>query len=106
VIAYNDLVAIGVIRALTAAGAHVPRDVSVIGFDNIFAAELVTPALTTVAAPLHAMGRTAVTHLLAMVRGARPTATEPVSLPSGLVVRASTGRPRGAHRSRNSTSPA
>jgi DNA-binding LacI/PurR family transcriptional regulator len=106
VIAYNDLVAIGVIRELTAAGAHIPRDVSVVGFDNIFAAELITPALTTVAAPLHAMGRTAVTNLLAIVRGARPTTTEPVSLPSGLVVRASTGRPRTAHRSRNSTSPA
>ncbi|BCJ51367.1 LacI family transcriptional regulator [Actinoplanes sp. NBRC 14428] len=72
VVAYNDLVAIGAIRALTAMGARIPRDVSVIGFDNIFAAELVTPPLTTVAAPLAAMGRTAVGNLLAIVRGARP----------------------------------
>ena len=100
-LAYNDLVAIGLIRALTSMGARIPRDVSVIGFDNIFAAELVTPPLTTVAAPLAAMGRTAVRNLLAIVRGARPRAQEPVSLPSQLVVRQST-----AHRRRNRTSPA
>ncbi|GAA2704150.1 LacI family DNA-binding transcriptional regulator [Actinoplanes palleronii] len=101
VIAYNDLMAIGLIRALTTAGARVPDDVSVVGFDNVFAAELVTPALTTVAAPLHAMGQAAVRNLLALARGARPTTHGPVSLPAQLVVRAST-----AHRRRNSTSPA
>lgn len=101
VIAYNDLVAIGLIRALTARGVAVPHEVSVVGFDNVYAAELVTPALTTVAAPLNAMGHTAVRNLLAMIRGARPHALEPVLLPSRLVVRAST-----AHRRRNRTSPA
>jgi LacI family transcriptional regulator len=101
VIAYNDLVAIGAIRALTSMGARIPRDVSVIGFDNIFAAELVTPPLTTVAAPLGAMGRTAVGNLLAIVRGARPRSQAPVSLPCKLVVRQST-----AHRRRYRTSPA
>lgn len=79
----------------------VPGDVSIVGFDNVYAAELVTPALTTVAAPLHAMGLTAVRNLLAMTRGAKPHAAEPVLLPSRLVVRAST-----AHRRRNRTSPA
>jgi LacI family transcriptional regulator len=101
VIAYNDLVAIGAIRALTSMGARIPRDVSVIGFDNIFAAELVTPPLTTVAAPLGAMGGTAVRNLLAIVRGARPRSQAPVSLPCRLVVRQST-----AHRRRYRTSPA
>ena len=101
VIAYNDLMAIGVIRALTSMGARIPQDVSVVGFDNIFAAELVTPPLTTVAAPLAAMGRTAVGNLLAIVRGARPRAPEPVSLPCRLVVRQST-----AHLRRYRTSPA
>ena len=101
VIAYNDLIAIGAIRALTSMGARIPRDVSIIGFDNIFAAELVTPPLTTVAAPLAAMGRTAVGNLLAIVRGARPRAQAPVSLPCRLVVREST-----AHRRRYRTSPA
>jgi LacI family transcriptional regulator len=101
VVAYNDLVAIGAIRALTSMGARIPQDVSVVGFDNIFAAELVTPPLTTVAAPLGAMGRTAVGNLLAIVRGARPRAEAPVSLPCRLVVRHST-----AHRRRYRTSPA
>jgi DNA-binding LacI/PurR family transcriptional regulator len=101
VIAYNDRVAIGAIRALTSMGARIPQDVSVIGFDNIFAAELVTPPLTTVAAPLGAMGRTAVGNLLAIVRGARPRAQAPVTLPCRLIVREST-----AHRRRHRASPA
>lgn len=101
VLAYNDLIAIGLVRELTARGARVPRDVSVVGLGDTFAAELVTPALTTVAAPLGAMGATAVRHLLAVVRGARPHAHEPVTLPVRLVVRAST-----AHRRRYRTSPA
>ena len=101
VIAYNDLMAIGLIRALSALGVRVPREVSVVGFDNIFAAELVTPALTTVATPLRAMGLTGVRNLLAIVGGARPRSPEPVTLPAGLVVRGS-----AAHRSRKRTSPA
>jgi DNA-binding LacI/PurR family transcriptional regulator len=94
VIAYNDRMAITVMRELTAAGVLVPRDVSVVGFDNIFAAELFTPALTTVAAPLKAMGLTAVRNLLAIVGGARPRATEAISLPARLIVRESTARCR------------
>lgn len=101
VLAYNDAMAIGLIRRLTALGARVPGDVSVVGFDNIEAADLVTPALTTVAAPLRAMGRTAVTNVLAIANGAVPHTTEPMVLPSRLVVRRST-----AQRRRNSTSPA
>ncbi|MET0415471.1 MAG: LacI family DNA-binding transcriptional regulator [Actinoplanes sp.] len=92
VIAYNDRVAIGAIRALASMGMSVPGDVSVVSFDNIFAADLVTPPLTTVAAPLAAMGRTAVGNLLAIVRGARPRSPAPVVLPCQLVVRGSTAR--------------
>jgi len=50
--------------------------------------------LTTVAAPLKALGLTAVRNLLAIIAGARPRAAEPISLPSRLVVRASTAPPR------------
>ncbi|AGZ42173.1 LacI family DNA-binding transcriptional regulator [Actinoplanes friuliensis] len=98
VIAYNDLMAIGLIRALASHGLQVPWDVSVVGFDNIFAAELITPPLTTVAAPLHLLGETAVRHLLAILGGARAESAEPVVLPASLVVRGSTARRR-----RNST---
>ena len=72
--------------------ASVPDDVSIIGFDNIFAADLVTPRLTTVAAPLRALGGTAVHNLLAIINGARSRATEPIALPTRLIERASTAR--------------
>ena len=91
VIAYNDLMAIGFIRWVRAQGCGCPSDVSVVGFDNIFAAELVSPALTTVAAPLRMMGETAVRNLLAIAHGARMRTGEPTVLPVKLVVRSSTG---------------
>lgn len=92
VIAFNDLMAIGVIRGLIAMGAKIPTDVSVVGFDNIFGSDLVTPGLTTVAAPLRTLGSMAVHNLIAMIGGARTTAGEPLVLPTQLVVRESTCR--------------
>ena len=90
-LAYNDQVAIGFIRRLVASGTKVPEEVSVVGFDNIFAADLITPPLTTVAAPLHVLGTTAVRNLLAIINGATPRAAEPLVLPVHLVERGSTG---------------
>ena len=91
VIAYNDLMAIGFMQAVAAAGWSVPRDVSVIGFDNIVDGSLVEPHLTTIAAPLVSLGAAAVAHLL---RGRREQseAVEPVLLPARLVVRGSTAQ--------------
>ena len=100
VIAYNDVVAIGVLKGLLRLGVAVPDDVSVVGFDNTLLAEITEPELTTVAAPLHAMGATGVRNLVAMVGGAVPS-REPIVMPMRLVVRRST-----AQRSRNRTSPA
>lgn len=93
VVAYNDMVAIGFVRGAGRLGAQVPDDVSVVGFDNSAVAELVSPELTTVAAPLHALGQTAAQNVLAMVGGARSNAEEPMQLPTRLVVRESTARP-------------
>jgi LacI family repressor for deo operon, udp, cdd, tsx, nupC, and nupG len=101
VVCYNDILAIGLIRGLVRAGADVPQDVSVVGFDNTFIADLVTPGLTTVAAPLRAMGETATRNLLAYINGARSGSGQPVVLPTRLVLREST-----AQRRRKSTSPA
>jgi LacI family transcriptional regulator len=95
VIAYNDLVAIGFVRAVQARGLRVPEDVSVVGYDNIFAADLVTPALTTVATPRRAIGAAAVRNLVAQMRGARPRGGPAVVVPVKLIERASTG-PRSA----------
>lgn len=91
-IAFNDLMAIGVIRGLIALGVTIPTDISVMGFDNIFGSDLVTPGLTTVAAPLRTLGSMAVHNLIAMIGGARATAEGPLVLPTQLVVRESTGR--------------
>ena len=54
--AFNDISAIGAVRALREAGKRVPQDVSVIGFDDIESAAFQNPALTTVRQPLHTMG--------------------------------------------------
>src|SRR3954471_6631999 len=86
VIAYNDLLAIGVLRGLAGAGVSVPAQMSVVGFDNIFGSDFCTPSLTTVAAPLHALGATAVRQLIAQINGAPPHTAAPGMLPAHLVV--------------------
>lgn len=93
VIAYNDVMAVGVIKAMRKAGIRVPDDVSVIGFDNVLLSEIVEPELTTVAAPLRAMGNTGARVLVAAVGGATPS-REPTVLPVKLVIRGSTGQRR------------
>ncbi|MFI6294243.1 LacI family DNA-binding transcriptional regulator [Nonomuraea sp. NPDC050790] len=84
VLAYNDLVALGLIEGLADLGVRVPADVSVVGVDDILPGRLNRPKLTTVAMPTEAAGRAAVDLLL----GAR---TGPVRLPTALIVRESTG---------------
>ncbi len=54
---FNDIAAIGAIRALKDSGCSVPDDVSVVGFDDIQSAAYATPSLTTVRQPLHEMGK-------------------------------------------------
>ncbi|MEU5963233.1 LacI family DNA-binding transcriptional regulator [Micromonospora parva] len=90
VLAFNDQMAIGIIRGLSRMGVNVPGDVSVVGFDNILAADIVTPGLTTVAAPLFAEGSAATRHLLTMIAGAPGHTGRPMVLPVRLVVRDST----------------
>ncbi|MEJ3743060.1 LacI family DNA-binding transcriptional regulator [Actinomycetes bacterium KLBMP 9797] len=105
VLAYNDLMAIGLIEGLTSQGVRVPEDVSVIGIDDIALSRLTRPKLTTVATPTAAAGRAAVDMLLqndgsfsARVGrgGARAVSddrrtTAQVTLQTELVVRDSTG---------------
>lgn len=91
VLVYNDLMAMGLVNGLQREGLAVPQHVSVVGFDNIFAADLVTPGLTTVAAPLQTIGETAVRNVLALGRGATSTQHEPTVVPVRLIVRGSTG---------------
>ncbi|MQA79747.1 MAG: LacI family DNA-binding transcriptional regulator [Streptosporangiales bacterium] len=89
VLAYNDLVAIGLIEGLEAQQVVVPTDVSVVGIDNIEMAQRIRPKLTTVANPTSAAGRTAVDMLLQL--GDDRTTTAQVTLQTELIVRDSTG---------------
>ncbi|HEY5979612.1 MAG TPA: LacI family DNA-binding transcriptional regulator [Microlunatus sp.] len=72
VFAANDLMAIGLIRALVEAGISVPGRVSVVGFDDIDAAGFTLPPLTTVRQDLVTLGRLGVERLLARIGGAEP----------------------------------
>ncbi|MCL2736313.1 MAG: LacI family transcriptional regulator [Propionibacteriaceae bacterium] len=91
VICYNDLIAMGLMRELTVRGYSIPGDISVIGCDNIFSSDLVTPSLTTIAAPMGVLGDTAVKHIVAMLAGARSHWTAPITIPVKLMTRNSTG---------------
>jgi len=67
-----DYMAIGVIQALNEAGLRVPDDISVMGFDDVSEASIVSPPLTTIAVPRHKMGELAVQHLIQMKNLAEP----------------------------------
>lgn len=92
VFALNDLMAFGAVQALREAGLAVPADVSVVGYDDVPTASLITPGLTTVRQPTAAIGRQAALRLLDRITGAAPPgAVERTVLPVELRVRASTG---------------
>lgn len=69
VLCFNDVSAIGCVRALHDAGLSVPQHVSVVGFDDIQSASFYVPSLTTIRQPLGYMGATAATLLLKKLRG-------------------------------------
>lgn len=91
VICHNDLMGIGMLKALADKGVSVPEQVSVVGFDNIFASSLVEPGLTTVAAPLTMLGDAAVRQISAALAGTTEAEPRPLVLPMRLITRASTG---------------
>jgi DNA-binding LacI/PurR family transcriptional regulator len=95
VFCFNDIAAIGAIRALAEAGLRVPHDVSVVGFDDIQSAAFCTPSLTTVRQPLNAMGKCGARILLERIANpeAEELAAEIVMQPE-LVVRESTDKAR------------
>jgi DNA-binding LacI/PurR family transcriptional regulator len=93
VLAFNDLVAIGILRRLAERGLHVPGDISVVGCDDIFGADFCHPALTTLTAPIERAGRVA-TDMLLDLMGRREGRSAPRArevLPTHLTVRESTG---------------
>jgi LacI family transcriptional regulator len=88
-VCFNDVAAIGAIRALHDAQLRVPQDVSVVGFDDIPQAAFQTPSLTTIRQPLHEMGRLAA-HLLLDHLHSQKAMPATVAVEPELIVREST----------------
>jgi len=88
--AYNDIAAIGAIRAIQEEGLRVPQDISVVGFDDIQWAAFNTPSLTTVRQPLVKMGQIAAETVIGMIEENREYLAE-IAIEPTLVVRESTG---------------
>ena len=89
-ICFNDLAAIGAISKLRELGLHVPRDISVTGFDDIAIGRHTVPALTTASSPRYELGRQAWHLLHDALQDRRPTENATL-LPATLITRASTG---------------
>lgn len=90
VFCYNDVTALGAIRAVHSAGLRIPENVSIVGFDDIDLAPFFEPPLTTVAQPIKQLGEKAVEAILAHIDGKNGTVD--CLLPGTLVVRSSTAR--------------
>jgi DNA-binding LacI/PurR family transcriptional regulator len=101
IVCYDDIAAIGAIRAFRDHGLRVPEDISVVGFDDIQSAAFHNPSLTTIHQPLHKMGTIAARVLLQRVRG-QNSIPHMLSVLPELVIRESTcpprAKPKGAKR--------
>lgn len=87
VFAVSDLLAIGALKEINAAGLHVPEDVAVVGFDKIDFSNMTNPALTTVAQPMYKMGTVAARMLIEKIQG---KTVDSIVLGHELVIREST----------------
>jgi len=88
-VSYNDIAAIGAIRAFRDHGINVPEDISVVGFDDIQGAAFHNPTLTTIRQPLRSMGNTAARALLQRIQG-RKDYPEQIAIVPELIIREST----------------
>jgi DNA-binding LacI/PurR family transcriptional regulator len=93
IVCFNDMAAIGAVRALHDAQLRVPQDISVVGFDDIPQAAFQMPSLTTIRQPLHEMGRLAAHILLDYLRS-QTAMPEEVAVEPELIVRETTGPSR------------
>lgn len=92
VFCYNDMSAVGALRAIREAGMRVPDDFSLVGFDDLYIAQYTDPPLTTVRQPKQYMGRLAMETLLSLLTGAGSQSR--ITVPGELIVRESTAPPR------------
>jgi DNA-binding LacI/PurR family transcriptional regulator len=94
-LAFNDISAIGAIRALRERGRRVPEDVSVVGFDDIQSAAFQNPGLTTIRQPLREMGITAASTLLKRINaGPKSDYPKTIVVEPELIVRGSAAQAR------------
>ena len=96
IVAANDQMAFGAIRAIQDKGLRVPDDIAVVGYDDDEFAKVSNPTITTVRLPLFEMGQVAARHLLDQLNGDLTPAKE-IQVKSNLVVRQSCGSPEGRH---------
>lgn len=89
VFAVSDLIAIGALKEINAAGLHVPNDIAVVGFDKIDFSNMTNPTLTTIAQPMRKMGNVAARMLIEKIKGEE---VESIILDHELVIRESTSR--------------
>jgi len=94
VVAYNDLMAIGLMRSAQERGYTIPADLSIIGFDNIFGSDFTSPPLTTIQMPLNEVGARAVEALLKSL-GEEIETGQYETLTTSLVTRESTEKAKG-----------
>jgi LacI family transcriptional regulator len=88
----SDMMAIGALRAIRAAGLRVPEDIALVGFDDIPLASAVEPTLTTIRQPIEQLGHTAASLLLDRLNdGDGHASTQRIVLPTDLVLRESCG---------------
>lgn len=92
VVAFDDLTALGVVRGLRDAGLEVPRDCSVVGFDDVLPAMVATPGITTIRQPLERMGLLAAEWTLEAIRTRAAETARLCKMAPELVLRGSTGR--------------
>lgn len=90
VVCANDELALSIMTRLTDAGRQVPRDIAVVGWDDVMAARYVRPGLTTVRQPVHELGSIAAERLHERVTGGPPL-NRPQVLPTEVVLRDSCG---------------
>jgi LacI family transcriptional regulator len=93
VFAANDLIALGVLQALTHAGVRVPDDIAIIGYDDIYFAANAAIPISSIRQPAWEMGRTATELLMAEIDAPRSTDYRHVVFQPELIVRESTQRP-------------
>ncbi len=91
VVAYNDLMAIGLLRAAQDRGLSVPGKLSIVGFDDIFGSDFTSPPLSTIRTPLDLIGELAVHRLLDLVGDGTEQTKGGPQLVTELIVRGSTG---------------